>query len=157
VPVTERDAYEVLQVHPKANQLVIQAAYRVLAGQCHPDHDPSSGATRRMAELNAAYEFVRTVDRRELYDKQRNLNKTAVPIVTPYAAPMTRSEEHEGSNVIDFGRYEGYTLEQLRRVDPEYLRWLSRHSAGIRYRRRIQELLDSDARAAAPMSGRFGQ
>ena len=51
--MADRDAYEVLQVHPKANQLVIQAAYRVLAGQSHPDRDPSSGATRRMVELNA--------------------------------------------------------------------------------------------------------
>jgi broad specificity phosphatase PhoE len=110
-----------------------------------------------MAELNAAYESVRTVDRRELHDKQQNLNKIAVPIVTPYAAPTTPSEEHEGSNVVDFGRYEGCTLEQLRRVDPEYLRWLSRHSSGIRYRRRIQELLDSVARAAASTAGRFGQ
>jgi curved DNA-binding protein CbpA len=153
--MAERDAYEVLQVHPKANQLVIQAAYRVLAGQFHPDRDPSGGATRRMAELNAAYEAVRTVDRRDLYDKQRTLTKTAVPIVTPYAQPMTRPDETDGSNVIDFGRYTGYTLEQLRRVDPEYLRWLSRHSAGIRYRRRIQELLDNDVRAAADMPTRF--
>jgi curved DNA-binding protein CbpA len=153
--LTERDAYEVLQVHPKANRLVIQAAYRVLAGQVHPDRDPTAGANRRMAELNAAYEAVRTVDRRELYDKQRTLTKTAVPIVTPYAAPQAPHEEAEGSNVIDFGRYAGYTLEQLRRMDPEYLRWLSRHSAGIRYRRRIQELLDREAPAAASTTSRF--
>jgi len=153
--MTDRDAYEVLQVHPKANQLVIQAAYRVLAGQYHPDRDPSVGATRRMVELNAAYESLRTVERREVYDKQRTLAKTAVPIVTPYAAPAPPSPESEGSNVVDFGRYEGYTLEQLRRIDPEYLRWLARHSSGIRFRRRIQELLASEAGAAAPMAGRF--
>jgi len=153
--VADRDAYEVLQVHPKANQLVIQAAYRVLAGQYHPDRDPSAGATRRMVELNAAYEAVRTVPLRELYDKQRNLATTAVPIVTPYAAPTPRPEDGAGSNVIDFGRYTGYSLEQLRRIDPEYLKWLSRHSSGIRYRRRIQELLESEARTAAPMAGRF--
>jgi curved DNA-binding protein CbpA len=153
--MAERDAYEVLQVHPKANQLVIQAAYRVLAGQYHPDRDPSPGATVRMVELNAAYEAVRTVQLRELYDKQRNLATTAVPIVTPYAAPTARTEDGSASNVIDFGRYTGYSLEQLRRIDPEYLKWLSRHSSGIRYRRRIQELLESEARTAAPMAGRF--
>ena len=153
--MAERDAYEVLQVHPKANQLVIQAAYRVLAGQCHPDRDPSSGATRRMVELNAAYEAVRTVERREVYDKQRNLATAAVPIVTPYATPKASADDGGGSNIIDFGRYTGYSLEQLKRVDPEYLRWLSRHSAGIRYRRRIQELLESEARSEAPMAGRF--
>jgi curved DNA-binding protein CbpA len=154
--VAERDAYEVLQVHPKANQLVIQAAYRVLAGQYHPDRDAASGATRRMVELNAAYEAVRTAERRELYDKQRNLATTAVPIVTPYATHKTTSDDGGGSNIIDFGRYTGYSLEKLKRVDPEYLRWLSRHSAGVRYRRRIQELLESEARTATPMQGRFG-
>jgi len=151
----ERDAYEVLQVHPKANQLVIQAAYRVLAGQYHPDRDPSAGATRRMADLNAAYEAVRTVDRRAVYDKQRSMGTTVVPIVTPYAKPAVRADDDAGSNVIDFGRYEGWTLEAVHREDPEYLRWLGRHSSGIRFRRRIQELLRTDARAAASMSSRF--
>jgi curved DNA-binding protein CbpA len=154
--VIERDAYEVLQVHPKANQLVIQAAYRVLAGQYHPDRDPLPGANRRMADLNAAYEAVRTVERRELYDKQRMLERTAVPIVTPYATPAAATEADDpDSNVVDFGRYAGWTLEQLRRVDPEYLRWLGRHSSGIRYRRRIQELLKNDANSPSSMAGRF--
>jgi len=53
--MSERDVYEVLQVHPAAHQLVIQAAYRVLASMYHPDRDPSGAATRKMAELNAAY------------------------------------------------------------------------------------------------------
>lgn len=154
--VIERDAYEVLQVHPRANLLVIQAAYRVLAGQYHPDRDPSPGANRRMADLNAAYDAVRTVERRELYDKQRMLERTAVAIVTPYATPAAPTKDDPDSNVVDFGRYAGWTLEKLRRVDPEYLRWLERHSSGIRYRRRIQELFKNDANSASSMAGRFG-
>ena len=67
----ERDAYEVLQVHPKADAVVIRAAYRALAAIYHPDRDGSQAGTRRMGELNAAYDKVRSPDRRTLYDRTR--------------------------------------------------------------------------------------
>ncbi len=70
-PMTaDRDAYEVLQVHPRAEQQVIQAAYRVLAAMYHPDAPTSSANARRMAELNAAYGKIRTVELRQAYDRQ---------------------------------------------------------------------------------------
>jgi curved DNA-binding protein len=80
--VIERDAYEVLQVHPAAHLLVIQAAYRVLAGLYHPDSDESSASTRRMAELNLAFAKVRTADRRALYDQERRHQQGAAPTVS---------------------------------------------------------------------------
>ncbi len=67
----DQDVYEVLQVHPTAHERVIQAAYRVLASMYHPDRDPSTAATRKMAELNAAYAEVRTHDLRRAYDRAR--------------------------------------------------------------------------------------
>jgi hypothetical protein len=45
---------------------------------------------------------------------------------------------------IDFGRYEGWRLKDLARHDPDYLRWLSRHSSGVRYRNQITALLGAD-------------
>ena len=56
------------------------------------------------------------------------------------------------SPVVDFGRYAGWRLADLARSDPDYLRWLSRHSSGIRYRRQISELLNqvADKPAAQP-------
>lgn len=42
---------------------------------------------------------------------------------------------------IDFGRYAGSSLRDLARTDPDYLRWLARHSSGIRYRREIAGIL----------------
>jgi molecular chaperone DnaJ len=42
---------------------------------------------------------------------------------------------------LDFGRYAGRSLGELARVDPDYLRWLARHSSGIRYRSEIARLL----------------
>ena len=139
----ERDAYEVLQVHPKAHFVVIQAAYRVLAALYHPDRDDSEAATRRMAELNIAYAKVRTVDRRELYDRERKArHEPAAAVVPPYRpAGAPASAADGGPDVLDFGRYNGWTIRQLARRDPEYLRWLSRHSSGIRYRRQIEAAL----------------
>lgn len=146
--MADRDAYEVLQVHPKADILIIQAAYRILAAKYHPDRDQSPGATRRMAELNAAYEAIRTTDRREVYDKQRKQASQATAMVTPYAPAPPSPQSDTSSDVVDFGRYAGWTLDQIARQDPEYLEWLSRHSSGVRYRRRIQQILA--ARAARP-------
>jgi hypothetical protein len=42
---------------------------------------------------------------------------------------------------LDFGHYAGVTLEELARVDPDYLRWLERHPSGVRYRAEIHRVL----------------
>ena len=42
---------------------------------------------------------------------------------------------------LDFGHYAGMTIEELGRVDPDYLRWLERHSSGVRYRAEIHRVL----------------
>jgi len=149
----DRDAYEVLQVHPKAHQLIIQAAYRVLAGLYHPDKDSSAASTRKMAEINDAYDKVRTPDRREVYDKSKALRPAVSPaMVTPYAktpAPPPR-DGTDGSGELDFGRYEGWTISQIAAVDREYLRWLGRHSSGIRFRQEIQRILREPAKSSQP-------
>ena len=141
----ERDAYEVLEVHPKAHQEVIQAAYRVLAALYHPDRDDSFANTRRMAELNAAYARLRTRDLRELYDREQKLQRRAQPpIQQGYQAPQPASED-PSKRALDFGRYAGYTIAQIARQDPDYLRWLSRHSSGVRFRSAIEAELRKTA------------
>jgi hypothetical protein len=42
---------------------------------------------------------------------------------------------------LPFGRYAGWTLRDLARQDPTYLRWLSRHASGLRYRTEIYQIL----------------
>ena len=68
---SRRDHYEVLQVHPSASQEVIQAAYRTLARLHHPDMDDSAEATKRMTDINLAYEVLKDPDRRASYDQTR--------------------------------------------------------------------------------------
>ena len=145
-----RDAYEVLQVRPDASQVVIRAAFRALAAQYHPDGDESAGSTRRMAELNDAYAQLRTADRRAVYDRLRQPTQvTHQQRAEPQHKPAGARRESGQKGVLDFGRYVGWGVADLARHDPDYLRWLSRHSSGIRYRREIAELLDDAVKSKA--------
>jgi DnaJ-class molecular chaperone len=140
--MAERDAYEVLGLLPTAHDAVIQAAYRAMAAIYHPDMQASAASTRRMAELNDAFAKIRDPARRALYDAERQLTDHAATIVAPAAGPGTSPMRGNGS-VITFGRYEGWSIDRLAKHDPDYLRWLSRHSSGIRYKAEIEEALRS--------------
>ena len=158
----DRDAYRVLQVDPEAHELVVRAAFRALATMYHPDRDASPLATRRMAEINDAYSKVRTIDRREAYDRLRKLKveNTSPTVVYAASASTTAAATVRAAvpansasaafETVDFGRYAGWTIKQLARHDPDYLKWLARHSSGIRYRRLIEAELRTAAPAPAP-------
>lgn len=137
------DAYRVLQVDPSAEACVIQAAYRALARRFHPDGDAPD--PRRMAELNAAYAVLRDPERRRAFDARLQiLRSRPVPIVDGprrMDAWTPRRTSSVDTPVLDFGRYAGWTVRDLARHDPDYLRWLARHSSGLRYRDAIARVL----------------
>jgi curved DNA-binding protein CbpA len=56
-------------------------------------------------------------------------------------APAQARNGMLGDTRLDFGRYAGWSLGDLARRDPDYLRWLARHSSGIRFRGEIAKLL----------------
>lgn len=63
-----KDYYQVLQVHPRAEPEVIQAAYRGLARKYHPD--ATGGADdAAMQELNEAYAVLSDPQKRASYDR----------------------------------------------------------------------------------------
>jgi DnaJ-like protein len=66
----ERTLYEVLQVDPRAEPEVVEAAYRRLARKYHPDVSTAAGAEQRMKEINAAYRVLRDPPRRAAYDRE---------------------------------------------------------------------------------------
>ena len=143
-----RDAYEILEVRPDSNQVVVKAAFRALAAIYHPD--AVGGSSRRMAELNEAYALVRTTDLRAAYDRLNKHHAIPVqPATTVAAGPIQAAAgaagkaygETKRAGVIDFGRYEGWSIADLARRDPDYLRWLRRHSSGIRFRNEIDAIL----------------
>jgi DnaJ-class molecular chaperone len=147
----EHDAYRILQIDPRAERFVLEAAYRALARQYHPDGRAPD--LQRMATINRAYAMVRTPDDRRRYDGERLQPVGPGPVVVPPVQfdPWARQAAAQaaappaGSSVLDFGRYFGWTLGDLAREDPDYLRWLARHSAGFRYRDEIHRLLPEDA------------
>jgi len=151
----ERDLYRILQVDPHACQAVIHAAYRALARIVHPDQQ-LTGDAAAMVTVNTAYAVLRDMERRARYDRERAAptpvvrpeRPTSAPIVPP---PPRAHGAGRDATVLSQGRYAGWTLEQLVRQDPDYLRWLRRHTSGVRYRTEIDRLLE---RAATPTKRR---
>jgi DnaJ-class molecular chaperone len=132
------DPYQVLQVAASCEQEVIHAAYRALAQKYHPDRDPSRHAQHRMAQLNDAYRLVRDVVSRERHDRAVR-NAAFAPLAASAVGAPPRSAS--AGTRLEFGRYAGWTLRDLARQDPDYLRWLSRHASGLRYRTEIYGIL----------------
>lgn len=143
----ERDAYAVLQVMHTADEDVIRAAYRALARRYHPDgRQPDSV---RMAELNAAYDRLKTPEARRRYDETGpgvavGPGRPPAPTYDPIWAARSARAADPGDETIDFGRYAGWRIADLARHDPDYLLWLSRHSMGLRFRDAIARSLPGD-------------
>jgi curved DNA-binding protein CbpA len=134
------DAYQTLQVHPSAEPSVIQAAFRALARQYHPDGSRPDVA--RMARINEAYRILRDPELRRQYDRTHGGRLEPVRMASEPAGPMSRrSASGDDSPVLDFGRYAGWRITDLARHDADYLRWLARHSSGLRYRDAIARVL----------------
>jgi curved DNA-binding protein CbpA len=146
----EFDAYRVLQVDARAEGFVLEAAYRALARHYHPDGRTPN--VERMAAVNRAYDLVRTPERRGQYDAERlkavGPGAVMVPPTTfePWSLRSAAKQQAEAATslVLDFGRYTGWSLKEVARQDPDYLRWLVRHASGFRYRAEIQELLPEE-------------
>jgi DnaJ-class molecular chaperone len=140
--------YKVLMLAETADQEIISTVYRKLAQRYHPDVDPSAEAARHMAEINDAYSTLRDPDKRRRYDEWlasrrdrrasdkliRQQGDVAVGAAGPAQGPPSGS-------LVDFGRYSGWTLGQIKRRDPEFLEWLMRAPAGRVYRAEIEALL----------------
>ena len=149
-PVPERDdLYRVLQVDPAASPLVIQAAYRVLARIFHPDVE---GDDEQMKRINHAWGILGDPRSRVEYDRERAgrhvgpvsaATRASAPVpnvptpATATASRAPRAEDHAGpprgepfGPVLRFGRYEGWTLGQVVRVDRPWLEWLRNAPAG---------------------------
>lgn len=160
--VEEVDLYRVLQVDPSAHPRVIQAAYRALARMYHPDQTATSGSIE-MVLVNRAYAVLRHPEQRLAYDRSRTEAAAVASRPAPAPTPATvqppparpaharrPAADAASDRVLPHGRYAGWTLDQLVRHDPDYLRWLARHTSGLRFRSEISRLLaGADAKRAA--------
>lgn len=162
------DLYRVLQVDPGANSLVIQAAYRVLARIFHPD---VSGDADAMKRINAAWEVLGDTRQRARYDIERagrHHGPAVAPAPAPDAgpgwrpfqpvqaahgtpgAPSARSADSAGQPqgtpfgpILRFGRYDGWSIGQIARLDRPFLEWLRDAPAGRTIRSDIDTVLST--------------
>lgn len=71
--------YDVLQVSPAADALVIRAAFRSLIQRHHPDRNPGDAQAAQQAVLvTQAYELLTDPQRRAAYDAQSLAERTAL-------------------------------------------------------------------------------
>lgn len=85
-----KDYYVILQVDPRAEPEVIEAAYRRLSRKHHPDVSEEADAGRRMRELNEAFEVLSDPARRRAYDRQRSVGSRPAsgPLPTSFQASL---------------------------------------------------------------------
>jgi DnaJ-class molecular chaperone len=157
------DYYRILQVDPEADAEIITAAFRVLARRLHPDRDITGVQEFRMSELNRAYAILRDPAKRQQYDAERALMQPMGPGTEgpPRRGGLAarwhgdagtetsvRPDPAANETRLNFGRFAGMTLREIAAQDTEYLRWLSRHSSGLRYRAEIERILGADPQAS---------
>jgi curved DNA-binding protein CbpA len=154
-----RTLYDVLMISPRADRQFMTVAYRHLAKRYHPDVDASPEAAARMVELNEAYAVLSDPSRRSAYDESVGLAPARPTLESaawsagrdspgPSSAPSPYGEAGPpptspaaGGSTLTFGRYRGWTLDQVARVDRDYLEWLSRTTMGRNYRRELDGLI----------------
>jgi curved DNA-binding protein CbpA len=150
------DPYKLLQVDPEADPEIIVAAYRRLARRYHPDVSARGEAAAMMVALNRARDTLLDPARRAELDRQRR--GSAGDADAAPAAPAGHGPGQPGSGSagpppgnasgsrLDFGRYAGWSLGEIARVDIAYLEWLDRMSIGRRYREEVDGLLRRSGR-----------
>ena len=68
-----KNHFATLGVKPSASEDEIKKAYRSLAKKWHPDKNKEAGAEEKFKEISAAYDYLKSEDRRELLE--RDLSK----------------------------------------------------------------------------------
>ena len=132
----EGDAYVVLCISRGADDAAIARAHRRLARRHHPDVAGET-AGRRMMRITAAYDAIKTADRRAAYERDRGRDATPRDGTGAAGAPPG----HPSGSVLPFGRHVGWSLGEIARVDPGYLLWLAERAEGMRYRDEINAIL----------------
>ena len=151
------DYYKILQVDEAAHPDVVRAAYRVLARLYHPDLE--GGSAEKMVQLNNAWAVMSDAPMRAAYDRSRAaLAPRMTPAQPTYARPPVRAASSAPtptmrSTILDFGRYQGWSLQQVACTDPDFLEWLARMPIGRPYRTEIESVL-ATTRGAAKQSAR---
>src|ERR1035437_1123536 len=69
----KKDLYQLLDVHPRARPAVIEAAYRAMMKEIHPDTGASTDGVRAV-EINEAHDALTDPHQRRQYDRSREVD-----------------------------------------------------------------------------------
>ncbi|MEQ8460298.1 MAG: J domain-containing protein [Sandaracinaceae bacterium] len=110
----EEDLYETLQVSPKAEPEVIEAAFRRLARKYHPDANGVGADDARMKRLNAAFGVLRDAGARQRYDNERRRRRARKK-----KQGRKPSRKRTGKRREETGRADGARVEESEPHAPE--------------------------------------
>jgi DnaJ-class molecular chaperone len=147
----EGDAYVVLGISRDADDQTIAGAHRRLARRHHPDL-AGDASTSQMMRINAAFDAIRTAERRAQYDRVRR--EVASGDGTGAAG---RPPGRPSGSVLGFGRHYGWSIGEIARVDPGYLVWLAERREGEPYRAEIDAVLGRMGVRRSPTSDLVGR
>lgn len=85
------DYYNLLEISPHARRSVVDAAYKALIKEYHPDVTETISGSRAK-EINIAYDVLSSTDKRQKYDKERRNNKGTPKTIGPYKILETIAE-----------------------------------------------------------------
>jgi len=91
---TAGNYYEILQISPRADQVIVERAYRLLAKRYHPDNT-ESGDAGKFGNLAEAYQTLSDPERRAAYDHEHRTDPPSPPTIlhcTAIGRPRDREE-----------------------------------------------------------------
>lgn len=157
---TDEDPYAVLGVRRGSSDRAIAAAHRALARRFHPDVAGET-ATGQMMRINAAFDAIRTAERRIELDARGGVGSRTDP--SPASSPgddaggsgdpLRWRPPNDGTgaagpppgrpsgSILGFGRHKGWSIGEIARVDPGYLEWLEVRREGQPYADEIDATL----------------
>jgi ferredoxin len=99
--------YNILGIQERATQLEIKKAYRRMARKYHPDRNGSSHAEDMIKKINAAYEVLSDIHKRDQYDRD-GLDTRIEP------EPAYEPQEHHAHTAHSHQEHEQTRAERLR-------------------------------------------
>ena len=67
--MTVKNHFQTLGVKPGASEDEIKKAYRTMAKKWHPDKNKEAGAEEKFKEISAAYDYLKSEDRRDILER----------------------------------------------------------------------------------------
>jgi curved DNA-binding protein CbpA len=165
------DPYAILEIDRGAGDRAIASAYRRLARRFHPDIAGES-ATDQMTRINAAFDAIKTAERRIRFDETgpRPSGDTRPRTGSVAHDPLRWTQARDGTggagpppgrpsgSVLGFGRHIGWSIGEIARVDPGYLEWLIDRREARPYRLEIEATLQAlRGREPSPSEGHTGR